>query len=87
MTKATMPEPAVWIKTRRSNGEVELCMDGPVKHSGLFDWQPLINTDQAEAYAYAKVREALEEAAEIADRYKAFATYDAIRARIPKEPT
>jgi len=34
---------------------------------------------------FAKVREALEEAAEIADRYNAFATYDAIRALISKE--
>ena len=39
----------------------------------------------AEAYADARVREALEEAAEIADQYNDFSTYDAIRALIPKE--
>lgn len=38
-----------------------------------------------EAYADARVREALEEAAEVADRYNEFATYDAIRALIPKD--
>lgn len=36
-----------------------------------------------EAYAAAKVREALEEALEIADKYNEFATYDAIKALIP----
>lgn len=39
-----------------------------------------------EAYADARVREALEEAAEIADRNNDFSTYDAIRALIPPLP-
>ncbi|NGR09359.1 hypothetical protein G5B41_17605 [bacterium SGD-2] len=38
-----------------------------------------------EAYAAAKVRDALEEAAEIADRNNDFSTYDAIRALIPPQ--
>lgn len=46
--------------------------------------QGLITTYQAEAYADARVREALEEAAEIADSMNAFSVYDAIRALIPK---
>lgn len=36
-----------------------------------------------DAYADARVREALEEAAEIADRNNDFSTYDAIRALMP----
>lgn len=44
----------------------------------------LITTDQAEAYA-ARVKEALEEAAEIADRHNAFATHDEIRASITEQ--
>lgn len=46
--------------------------------------QGLITTDQAKAYADAMVREALEEAAEIADSMNAFLIYNAICALIPK---
>lgn len=44
-----------------------------------------ITTDQAEAYKDACVREALEEAAELADTMMAFSVHDAIRALIPQE--
>ena len=47
--------------------------------------QGLITANQAKAYADAMVREALEEAAEIAGQYNAFSTSDAIHALIPQE--
>lgn len=46
---------------------------------------PLITTTQAEAYAEARVREALKEAAEMADDVFAFSVGDSIRALMPKE--
>lgn len=56
-----------------------------VERTGAKPGSVFITTDQAEAYADARVRAALEEAAEIADRMNAFPVYDAIRALIPKE--
>jgi len=92
MSKVTMPEPTVWIKTRKSNGEVDLSMEGPIKHVDLFDWQPCITTTQAEAYTDARVREALKAAKELADWAEHEVGVDpeltpglqAIRALIPK---
>lgn len=47
--------------------------------------RPFVFADQAEAYADARVREALEEVAQIADSHDAFSTYDAIRAAMEQQ--
>ena len=64
MTKTQMPEPTAEI---RIVGNVTIFDLTPVgKQQGLSVGQKFITTDQAEAYAEARVRVALEEAASIA---------------------
>lgn len=85
-----MPEPVAWRSKYKSEpgmigqypwSYVERSLRQPALNN--YDIEALITTTQAEAYAAARVREALEEAAEIADRNNDFSTYDAIRALIP----
>ncbi|WP_322997921.1 hypothetical protein [Castellaniella sp.] len=79
MTQAKMLEPVAY---RSKESPYLFSLGGP--ETDGFDG--LITTTQAEAYANARVREALEEAAQIADAHNAFATYDAIRALLPSTP-
>src|SRR5690606_27940276 len=63
MTKATMPEPVAWrtgIDLFRTESAAHLNLRNPDLTP-----EPLITTAQAEAYANARVREALEQAAGI----------------------
>ncbi len=81
MTQVKMPQPVAFLidwPDEPDLGNYFAEEQAPTGRS-----RPLITTTQAEAYAAAKVREALEEAAEIADRNNDFSTYDAIRALIP----
>lgn len=41
-------KPVAWLRTRKSNGEVDLSFEGPYKHANLFDWQPLIPAPSTE---------------------------------------
>ena len=93
MTKVTMPEPVAWVR-RHPDGTLtaEFLEDAVIsptrKQSGA--WMPMITTTQAEAYADARVREALEEAAALCDRFAERGMHPtecagAIRAMIPKE--
>ena len=93
-SKVTMPEPVAWVR-RHPDGALtaEFLEDAVIstvrKKSGA--WLPMTTTNQAEAYADAKVREALEEAAALCDRFSERDMHpeecaDAIRALIPKEP-
>jgi len=84
MIKSTMPEPVVEVDKYNNSSELQYTYLSP--YGGLSHGTYLITTTQAEAYADARVREALEEAAEIADRNNDFSTYDAIRALIPPLP-
>lgn len=110
MTNVKMPEPVacLWIK---GGVVVNAFNRPPCLHDGDprneyfikkgFTEEPLITTDQAEAYAATKVREALDAAAKVAmnapitadmldsDSAKAvaFHTSARIRALIPKETT
>lgn len=70
MTNATMPEPVAWRIRFAVSGDFDQI--DYHSHNAIGDYRaiypdatstPLITTDQAEAYAAAKVREALEEAA------------------------
>lgn len=56
-TKTTMPGPVAWV--RRQDAVISTVR----KQSGA--WLPMVTTAQAEAYANARVREALEEAESI----------------------
>ena len=82
MTEIAMPDPVAYAHRdilRRGN-----CVERiypTAKHGS--ESVGLITTDQAEAYANARVREALEEAAQITDGFDHFATCDAIRALLP----
>src|SRR5690625_1741390 len=98
--KTTMPEPVCYRKLEYKDGElIDVEYNGIDQFSfGRKNGDPLITTEQAEAYANARVREALEEAArqcwllrcsdefepEIQDRLLKQAE-DRIRALIPKE--
>lgn len=59
MSKVIFPIADLYIKTRKSNGEVDYTDEAPVKHLGLFDLEPCITASSAEAYANARVAEAL----------------------------
>ncbi|CAM4134651.1 hypothetical protein [Kerstersia similis] len=65
MSKVTMPEPVAVVV---SDFAIFWAVTGPVapliERNGVRVGSLLITTDQAEAYATAKVREALEEAAQ-----------------------
>ena len=99
-----MPEPIAWVR-RHPDGALsaEYLEDGAIepvrKESGA--WLPVVTTDQAQAYADAVRREALEEAlAVVADEQKSLcdddhelgwsdcadAIYKNIRALIPPTP-
>lgn len=73
MTKATMPESTAWMLAYQTMGgdigwKLSWSQSGAgICHrlAGEAHEKPLITTDQAEAYANARVREALEEAAGI----------------------
>lgn len=71
MINATMPEPVAWRIRFAVSGDFDQI--DYHSHNAIGDYRaiypdatstPLITTDQAEAYAAAKVREALEEAAQ-----------------------
>lgn len=81
MTQVKMPEPVAFLVDWPD--EPDLGHYFAEEQATIGRSQPLITTTQAEAYADARVREALEEAAEIADRNNDFSTYDAIRALMP----
>ena len=66
MSKVTMPEPVAW-RIYRSKRWCFAYAAGRNLCQCTGDWQGLVTTDQAEAYAAAKVSEALEEAARICD--------------------
>lgn len=73
MTKVTAPEPSAWRTRYRSKpgmvGHYPRTYAGCEPHlrvSDPYEIESLITTEQAEAYAAAKVRESLEWAAEIA---------------------
>lgn len=63
MSKITMLEPVAW-RIYRSKRWCFAYAAGRNLCQCTGDWQGLVTTDQAEAYAAAKVREALEEAEE-----------------------
>ncbi len=90
--KVTMPEP---VASRWRWRDIE---NDPWKTTQGTAWknptaapklevEQLITTAQAEAYANARVREALEDAASMADDVFAISVGDSIRALIPKENT
>lgn len=92
MTKVKLPEPVAWgvyvpalrsYELSKTKVETKYMDDGTVVYVAV----PFITTTQAEDYADARVRAALEEAAEIAYRHNDFATYYVIRALIPSTPT
>jgi len=110
MTKATIPEPAAWMLAIQTMGgdvgwKLSWTQSGAgVCHrlSGESHEKPLITTTQAQAYADARVREALEEALTVvADEQKSLCDDDHelgwsdcadtihknIRALIPTPPT
>lgn len=71
MSQVKMPEPVTWVRQHPDGALTAEFLENEViepvrKQSGA--WKPLITTTQAEAYADARVREALEEAAAIADQ-------------------
>lgn len=66
MSKVTMLEPVAW-RIYRSKRWCFAYAAGRNLCQCTGDWQGLVTTDQAEAYAAAKVREALKEAAWIVD--------------------
>lgn len=86
MTKTQMPEPFTFFhgyRTQDLNGNKD--DKPPMPYVGL----PLFTTDQAEAYAAARVREALKQAAQVAEfSHPAFHSPKTaaaqIRALIPK---
>jgi len=65
MSKATMPEPMVEVDKYNNSSELQYTYLSP--YGGLSHGTYLITTAQAEAYADARVREALEAAAKICD--------------------
>lgn len=83
MTRVTMPEPVAYQYENPFSKTLTLNWR---KSPALGTFTPLFTEGQAEAYANQRVKQALEEAAEIADQHNDFSTYDAIRALIPKEP-
>ncbi len=97
MSKITMPEPVAWgiynptfrsYELSKEKVETKYRDDGTVVYVVV----PFITTDQAEAYVTAKVREALEEAAALCDRFAERNMHPeecagAIRTLIPKEST
>lgn len=103
MSKVTMPEPVAWLiyspaanhkHATTENVETKRLSDGSVVYTS----SPLVMASEMEAYAAAKVREALEEAAEVAESCvcscccsddQKFTAQDAaqrIRALIPSTP-
>lgn len=61
MSNVKMPEPVAWWNPRKDNASTD-----PVhRHNDSF--KSLITTEQAEAYAQARVNEALDEAVKIAE--------------------
>lgn len=65
MSKVTMPEPVAWLHICRKKPESKALLygsDSPQLAARGYKPHPLFNSDQLEAYAAAKVREALEEA-------------------------
>jgi hypothetical protein len=74
MSKVTIPEPVAWLlyspaanSKHATTEEVETkrLSDGSVAYTS----SPLVLASEAEAYAAAKAREALEEAAKVCDTY------------------
>ncbi len=78
LTKVTMPEPSVIWTTKRgySNVSGSYCRWG--------EGQTFVPTDQAEAYADARVKEALEEAIDAIEKFPGRESVYVIRALIPK---
>lgn len=69
MTKPKMPEPVAWLHVCRKKPELRGLLyekSAPELAARGFVPEPLITTTQAEAYADAVRREALEEAASVA---------------------
>lgn len=65
-------EPVAYLHTCRkkpSSKALKWQKDDPTLKSKGYVAEPLVTVDQAEAYAAAKVREALEEAAKVCDEY------------------
>lgn len=67
MSKVTTPEAEAYLYENGEHRGVSLHMRGDMDLSAGTIGRGLITTDQAEAYAAAKVREALEEAIAICD--------------------
>lgn len=71
MTKVTLPEPVAYaIKAANTGKVVSVCLASDAGYQGVDQMaqehvNPLISTDQLEAYTDVKVREALEEAAQV----------------------
>ena len=97
MSNVKMPDPVAWVRRHPDGALTAEYLENEVisevrKQSGA--WLPLITTDQAEAYADARVRETLEEAASIIETnaagcnettfYILHSQIEAIRALIPK---
>lgn len=67
MSKAAMPEPAAYANAENlEKYSVQLTFTEKPSHRGI-TFIGLVTTAQAEAYATARVREALEEAAKVCD--------------------
>ena len=70
MTQVKMPEPVAWLHVCRKKPELRGLLyekSAPELAARGFVPEPLITTTQAKAYADARVREALEEAAQLCD--------------------
>lgn len=84
MSTIPMPDPMVEVDKHIVSSELQYTYLAPC--GGLEHGTELITTDQAEDYANARVREALEEAAKIVDEYAATDMIVCrIRTLIPKE--
>lgn len=91
-----MPEPVKYLYRVISSDGMNTVLVENIDGRVVLETLPLVTTEQAEAYAQARVLEsrptyfgdgyqsgwnsALEEAAEIADQHNNFSTFDAIRA-------
>lgn len=89
MSKVTMPEPTAWMLAVQTMGgdvgwKLSWTQSGAGvcnRLSGATHEKALITTDQAEAYADARVREALEKASDLLEQ----AFMEELKSRIPGE--
>lgn len=80
MSKVTMPQPVGYLYQTGPFKIIDLKLFEDIPYNTTV--KGVITTNQAEAYANARVREALEEAAEMADNVFSFSVGNTIRALI-----